>query len=118
MEPLRLQIFFIIGILLFLGLIVFFLKKKSLTLKYTLLWIMFTLIMLVVVVFPDVLNSIRNLLGFEVTSNAIFSLLFGFIITIMLSLTSIISRQSDKIKTLIQSLALAEKRIRDLEDKM
>jgi hypothetical protein len=41
----------------------------------------------------------------------------AFIIMIIMSLTSIVSKQSSKIRNLIQYTSMLEKRIRDLEQK-
>ena len=45
----------------------------------------------------------------------LFVILDFFFILLLLSLTTIISKQTDKIKSLIQDSALMEKRIRELE---
>ena len=71
--------------------------------------------MLIVSIFPGILSFISKILGFQVASNALFALILGFTLLILLSLTSIVSKQSQKIKTLIQINALLEKRISDLE---
>ena len=110
-----LQFSFIIGTLCFFGIIVFLLRKNALSLKYTLLWLLSVLLMLIVCIFPEILVSVANVFGFNLVSNAVFSLLLAFIILILLSLTSIVSLQAEKIKTLVQLTALLEKRIRDLE---
>ena len=47
--------------------------------------------------------------------NGLFIMAFAFVIIIMMSLTSIVSKQANKIKLLIQELSIMEKRIRDLE---
>lgn len=117
MMNITLQISFIIGLTGFLGLIIFFLRKKMLSLKYILLWLFSISAMLIVSVFPNILTFAANILGFKLASNAVFSLLMGFIIVILLSLTSIASRQTERIKTLVQAVALLEKRIRELEGK-
>jgi len=117
MRNIVLQIVFIIGIFCFLGIIVLFLKRNALSLKYSLLWLLSTFLMLIISIFPNISVYIAMLLGFELPSNAIFSLLLGFTILILLSLTSIVSRQNEKIKTLVQVNALLEKRIRVLEAK-
>ena len=116
MKTIVLQLTFIIGIFFFYGLIIFFLKKNALSLKYTLLWIFSGFFMLLVSIFPNSLRYVTNILGFELVSNAIFSFLLGFIIIILLQLTSIVSKQSESLKTLIQTNALLEKRIRELEE--
>jgi len=117
MENTVLQIVFIAGVLCFFGLIIFFLRKNALSFKYSLLWLFSTSVMLIVSIFPDILMFTANILGFQLISNAVFSLLLGFVIVILLSLTSIVSKQTERIKTLVQTIALLEKRIRELEGK-
>ena len=117
MENISLRLFFIVGILLFFVLIVLLLRRKSLDIKYTLVWFLTASIMLILTIFPGLIIPVGHMLGFEVFSNAIFSLLFGFVITIILSLTTIVSKQSRMIKTLVQTNALLEKRLRTLEEK-
>jgi len=110
-----LQIFFIAGSFIFFCIIIILIKKQTLSLKYSLLWLFATLVMLIISIFPGILRFFADLFGFELSSNALFSLLFGFIIIILLSLTSIVSKQTDKIKTLVQNNSLLEKRLRELE---
>jgi len=111
-----LQISIIAGVLFLFGLILFFLRKNAFSLKYALLWLLSVTVMLILGIFPDILIYIAHLLGFEVPANALFTLLLGFIIIILLQQTANISQQADKIKTLVQTNALLEKRIRELED--
>lgn len=112
-----LQIVFIFGIFVFLGTILYFLRRNSVSLKYVLLWLLSALIMLIISITPGLLVHIADILGFEVASNALFSILLGFTITILFSITIIISKQSTRIKTLVQTCALFEKRVRELEGK-
>jgi hypothetical protein len=107
----------IIGIVFFFGIIIFFLKKNALSLKYTLLWLISCFVMLLVSIFPGILVFISEKLRFQVVSNALFTLVLGFVLMILLSLTSIVSKQTEKIKTLTQVIALLEKRVRELEEK-
>ena len=48
--------------------------------------------------------------------NGLYVLCIAFIIAILMTLTSIVSRQTMKIKILTQQLSMVEKRIRELED--
>lgn len=111
-----LQTSMIIGALLFAILIVVFLKKGSFSLKYSLLWLLTALLMLVIGIFPQILVGVANLLGFELASNALFTFLLGFVILILLQQTAVISQQNEKIKKMAQSIALLEKRVRELEN--
>ena len=112
-----LQFTFIAGLAVLLGIIAILMRKRAISLKYTLLWFLSIFSMLIVSIFPGIVIFISNVLGFAMASNAVFSLLIGFIILIVLSLTSIASKQTERIKTLVQTTALLEKRIRELEEK-
>jgi hypothetical protein len=115
MLPIRLKVALLIAILIYFILILWFLKKKALELKYTLLWIAAGIIMAVLVFFPSIIQSFVSLVGITTVMNGLYVMCMGFIIILMVSLTSIVSRQSLKIRTLIQDNAMLEKRIRDLE---
>ena len=111
-----LQVSVIVGTLLFIALIIAFLRKGAFTLKYSLLWLLTAFVMMVIGIFPQLLIGLAYVLGFELASNALFTFLLGFIILILLQQTSVISQQNERIKTLTQSIALLEKRVRELEE--
>ena len=115
MIPTTLRVTLIVAVLCYFFLILFFLKKKALSLKYTLLWILAGIILGIMVLFPNLLSIITHFLGFESNMNGLFILAFAFVAMILMSLTSIVSKQAEKIKTLIQQQAILEKRIRELE---
>ena len=91
------------------------LKKKRLQLKYSLLWLVMGIIMALLVLFPGLLNLLCNLFGIVGTMNGLFCFSIGFILMLLMALTSIVSRQSSRITRLVQENALLEKKIRDLE---
>ena len=88
-----------------------------LSLKYSLLWLVAGVAMLIFTIFPLLTIRFVKLFGVESVMNGLFSILIFFILTIIMSLTAIVSRQSDKIRTLTQSQAILEERIRLLEEK-
>lgn len=118
MIPQRLQIVLIIAIIVYFVIILYFLKKRALELKYTLVWLVAGIVMLVLVAFPQLMMKIIRLLGIQSNMNGLYIALISFMIMILMTLTSIVSRLSYKSKRLTQELALLEKRIRDLEDKV
>lgn len=105
----------LVAILGYFVILVVLLKQKRLTLRYTLLWLFSGLVMLLLSIFPQLLNGITRLLGIQLQSNALFAMLFFCVLMILVSLTSIISKQNESIKQLTQYTALLEKRIRELE---
>ena len=115
MLPINLRITLIIAVGCYFFLILLFLKKKSLELKYTLLWLLAGVIMGLAIVFPKFLIRFTKSLGIESAMNGLYVLCIGFILIILMALTSIVSKQTMKIRTLIQENAMLEKRIRVME---
>jgi len=115
MVPVSLQMIVIIGIIFYFAVIFYLLKKKTLALKYTLMWIFAGIIMAIIAVFPTLLKKLSILIGIETPSNALFAVLLFVILLILMSLTSIISGLNKMNVKLIQAVALLEKRVRDLE---
>ncbi|MBO6158949.1 MAG: DUF2304 domain-containing protein [Firmicutes bacterium] len=114
MNP-KLQIFLILVIAAFFVALVILLKKKKLSLRYTLLWLLADLVLLVLAIFPDLINWFTRQVGIVSPVNAVFAVEAIFVLVIMLSLTGIVSQENRKIRKLAQENAILEKRVRDLE---
>lgn len=115
MIPSHLRLTLIIVLVSYFIVILYFLKQKALNLKYTLLWLVAGAVMGILVVVPELLTQIIHLFGIQDNMNGLFLFCIGFIVLILLSLTSIASRQNRKLRTLTQELAILDKRVRDLE---
>ncbi len=115
MIPQTLRITLCIGVIIYFILILRYLKLKMLELKYTLIWLVAGLIMGIMVFFPELLTRFIRLLGIESNMNGLFILAIAFCIMVLMTLTSIVSRTSMKMRTMIQEVAMLEKRVRELE---
>ena len=111
----KLQIVILIAVLIYFIVLFSLLKKKMLSLKYTLLWLLSGGIMLIIALFPGLLGVLTEAIGIQVPTNALFAILSFCGIIIMITLTAIVSKQSERIKRLTQSVAMMEKRIRKME---
>ena len=112
-----LQTVMTIAVLMYFILLVILLKKKRLLLKYSLLWMFAGLIMLIMIIFPGMLDRISAILGIYSPVNALFAMILFCIIILLVSLTAIVSSQNEKIKRLIQREAILDEEIRTLKDK-
>lgn len=110
-----LQASLIVGILVYFYILLYLIKKKSLNLKYTLLWIFSGVIILVIAIFPNIMLGLTACLGIVDATNGVFALIIFFILIILMSITAIVSKMKEKNKQLIQQCALLEKRVRELE---
>ncbi len=115
MIPLKLTVALIAAIAVFFILILIFLKYRRLELKYTLLWLLTGVIMLILVLRPDLMRLLSSLAGIQSNMNGLFLFILAFVIMILMSLTSICSGLNERIRELVQTEALTEKRLRDAE---
>ncbi len=114
----RFQFFAIAAVALFFLLVFFLLKKNRLSLRYSLLWLLSGVIMLVLALFPGLLDRFARLIGIYSSVNALFAVIFFCGLMLMISFTVIVSREKQEIVRSIQRTALLEKRIQDLEKRM
>lgn len=110
------QISVLLAVLVYFILLFYLLQKKSLNLKYTLLWIFSGILMLILALFPGILDWFSTIVGISDPTNALFAVVLFCLIIILVSLTSIVSRQNEQIKRITQTIALLDKRIRESED--
>ena len=118
MIPSSLRVVLLIAVVLYFVVILYFLKKKSIELKYTLIWLFAGLILGVLVIFPSLLMYMARAIGIIDPMNALFVVAIGFIIAILMMLTSIVSRQSNKIRRLIQEHAILENKLKEIENRL
>lgn len=116
MIPSTLRVVLIIGVIIYFIIVLMFLKNKALALRYTLLWLAAGVVLGVMVIWPQTLVAFIHILGISGNMNGLFILCIAFLIMILMSITSIVSKQADKIKNLTQTIAKMEKRIRELEN--
>ncbi len=112
-----LRIVLAIGVAGYFLVIICLLRRRLLLMKYSLLWMITGIALLIVVICPQLLYYLVALIGIELPVNGLFLLLLIFIFILLLSLTVINSKQSNRVRTLIQTIALLEKRVRDLEER-
>lgn len=106
-----------IGVIIYFVMVLMFLKKKELALKYTLLWLAAGAVLGIMVIWPQTLTWFIHLLGITDNMNGLFILCIAFLMMILMSITSIVSKQAEKIKNLTQTISKMEKRIRELEER-
>ena len=115
-EPL-LRILLLIGVAVYLFVILWLMKKQTLLVRYSIIWLFSAAVLALFAVFPYIVLVLRDLTKIVTPSNLIFMMAIAFLLLISLCLTSIVSGLSEKIKKLAQQNALLERRVRELEEK-
>ena len=93
MIPSTLRIWLIIAVVCYFVIILYFLKNRA-----------------------EILMRIIHVFGIQSNMNGLFLIIIGFMLMILMALTSIASRQNMKIRALVQEIGILDKRIRELED--
>lgn len=106
--PMILRIELLIGAIIFLVLVVRSVNRKRLQLRYSLIWLGIALGMLIAACFPQIIIGLAGLVGIEVPANLIYLLAIIVLLIIALSLTAIVSKQSEQIKRLSQLMSIMQ----------
>lgn len=113
-----LYISLIITVIIFNAIIIHYLAKNKLNLKYSLVWLAAGVGMLILAVFPDIVTVIGTLIGIATPVNTVFLFAGMFMIMIIFTLTIIVSHMNKRIYRMVQEQALLEKRVRELEHRL
>lgn len=113
MPPL-LRIEMIVLAVAFLLIVIKAVNRKKLWLQYSLVWIVISVLMLIVAIFPGIATWIASIMKIETTSNLIYLLAIFALLILTFSLTVIVSKQSQRIKNIVQMVSI-EKFLSEIE---
>lgn len=113
MMPLKLRIALIIFAIAVTILTTIVLKKDRIPLKYSLLWYLAALIILILAICPFIIEFFTDLLGFATVSNLLIGILISILMFLTMSLTIITSGQKKKITLLIQEVSILKEKMNE-----
>ena len=96
-------------LLLFLTLVL--LKQGKIPVKFSLLWIMVALVLLLVGFVPNIIVTIATKLGFKPMSNMLLGILMIMLFFMCMALTVIVSGQKIRITLLTQELSILKQKV-------
>lgn len=99
----------IVFIALVLIIVNYFVSKGKIAIKYSFVWTIPCLLLLLFIIVPGFLSLVTKLLGFQTASNMIFAVLIALLVFITIALTVIVSTQNNKIRLLIQELSMLKR---------
>lgn len=110
-----LQIILIISTILFCVFILIVTRKKKLSFKYTLLWLIFGFITLLLAIVPTIVVNFSNLIHIAEPTNALFLIYIFLIIIIIFYISIAFSKLFEKVTKLIQENAILRYKIENIE---
>ena len=112
----RLQLYMILCAVIWLAVIFCLLKRGLMSVKYSLLWLLLAVCLVIAAAVPYTVFVLRDLLDIQMPVNLIFLLMFCFVLVVLLSLSVAITQLAEKCKRLTQANDILEQRVRALED--
>lgn len=91
--------------------------KYKLELKYSLLWFLLNIALILIAIYPKILSSISDAMGIELPVNALFFFGILLLMLIVFSLTVALSRMSHRLRMLSQELGLLKQELLDRDEK-
>lgn len=90
-------------------------RKGKLQLAYSIFWIISGIVLIIILLIPNCISNITNLLGFEVASNMIFFITIVMAFYLILQLMTELSKETKRNVSLIQEISILKKKISDIE---
>ncbi len=100
-----LVVFSIVWIIIILRLV----RNGKLSIKYSMIWLFVSLVLLIVGVFPKLMDLISNFFGFLTISNLVIGIILTLLLLLTLVLTMIVTNQKSQINNLIQEVSMLKK---------
>jgi len=102
--------------LLFLGFVIEMIRRRQISERYSLLWLILGLIMLIISFFPKLLNSLASAMGIIYGTSLLFFISSLFSLVSILHLTTVITKLDRKTTRLTQELALLKSQGEEARD--
>lgn len=103
---LTLRIFLFALSVLFLAFVLLRIRRGRYLLKYSLIWIVLSVIGVVSAIFPNWIYEVSYLLGFAAPSNFVYFALIGFLLITNVIFGGILSKQENMLKSLVQEVSI------------
>ena len=112
-----LQIGLLLASLLVFGLIVLSVIKKQLNIKYSIVWILWSLLSLLMAIFPEVFYELSDLFGIQIPVNTVFLIMTALLYALTFFVYIMISKHNEQIINLTYEIAALKKQIEGKKEK-
>ena len=113
----NLKIVLIIIVIMYIFFILKAVKRKNMRINYLIFWSITGVALIILLLAPNFVENISNLLGFGLPINMIFSMAIFIILYLIFDLTRLITKEQNKNINLTQEISILKQRIEKLENK-
>lgn len=101
-----LRIFLFVLSVLFLAFALLRIRRGRYLLKYSLVWIVLSIVGVISAVVPGWIYQVSSLLGFQAPSNFVYFVLIGFLLIVSTIYGGILSKQEGMLRSLVQEVSI------------
>ena len=112
-----LRIGLLVASLLVFILILYFVVHRRFYIKYSIAWLLWALLILLMVIFPDPFYELSHLIGIEMPVNAVFLVMIGLLYALVFYVYVMISKHNDESIKLTYSISVLQKELDELKRK-
>ena len=94
-------------------LVLFFVVKKKLNIKYSIVWILWALLSLIMAIFPQTFYELSHLLGIEMPVNAVFLIMIALLYGLTFYVYIMISKHNAEIIKLTYEVSSLKKQLEE-----
>lgn len=110
------RVLLIIGAVLMLAFMLKKIRQSKLKIEYIIFWIVFSTLLVIIGIFPQVISWISRVLGFQAPINLVFLLIIFVLIIKLFFNTLQISALENKVDSLAQQIAIDRKLDKDIKE--
>ena len=89
-------------------------RRGKMSLNHSLLWILISMVLLLIAIFPSIAFRLAGLMGIGTPVNLVFLFFAFFSIILFIYLTNVISKEDRINRRLVQKVALMESELREM----
>lgn len=99
--------------IVFFAYVLFQVRKQKLLLPYAFFWLILAILGIAAIAVPSLVMSVAYALGFETASNFVFFAVLLLALMFLFCLSTVLTRLSKQLKTVVQELAILKEGMRD-----
>ena len=100
-----------------LSFVLFFVIKKKLNIKYSIVWLLWSLMALIMSIFPQLFYEFTELLGVELPVNGVFLIMIGLLYGLTFYVYVMISKHNEEIIKLTYEISSLKKQLEESQTK-
>ena len=112
-----LRAWLVVAALVVFALILFTITKKKLNIKYSIVWLLWSILTLILAIFPEIFYQFAHFMGIEMPVNAVFLIMIALLYALVFFVYSTISKHNEELIQLTYEIARLKKELDEMKKK-